>query len=47
MGWDALVGARPNKILIELSHNDRITIHGRSRPSTLLSELGRLGVKGS
>ncbi len=46
MGWDTLIGARPSKVLIELSHNDRITIHARSRQRELISALEHLGVKG-
>lgn len=47
MGWDALVAARPAKVLVELSHHDRITIHARSRQKALIARLERLGVKGS
>lgn len=46
MGWDTLVGARPCKLLIGLSHHDEISFHARSRPTELISKLERLGVKG-
>jgi hypothetical protein len=46
MGWDALVAARPAKVLIELSHNDLITIHARSQQRTLIAKLERLGLTG-
>jgi hypothetical protein len=33
-------------VLIELSHDDRISIHARSRNTDLLAALARVGVKG-
>jgi hypothetical protein len=45
MGWDTLVAARPAKVLVELSHDDRITIRARSRRRALIARLERLGVK--
>jgi hypothetical protein len=45
MGWDTLVGARPSKMLVELSHHDSVTIHARSRQTELISQLERLGLK--
>jgi hypothetical protein len=47
MGWDTLVAARPTKVLVELSHDDRITIHARSRQMALIAKLERLGVMAS
>jgi hypothetical protein len=45
IGWDTLVASRPAKVLLELSHHDRITVHARSRQPDLISALQRLGVK--
>lgn len=44
LGWDALVGARRSKVLIELSHHDTITFHSRSRPSQVMAALERHGL---
>ncbi|UPK07611.1 hypothetical protein [Bradyrhizobium sp. 170] len=45
MGWDTLIAAKPNKAAIHLSHDDRITIYARSRPSELIARLTALGLK--
>lgn len=45
LGWDALVAAAPHKGVLDLSHDDRITIYGRSRPSGLIADLQRLGLE--
>jgi len=45
LGWDALVAAVPHKGVLDLSHDDRITIYVRSRPSGLIVGLERLGLE--
>jgi hypothetical protein len=45
MGWDALIATKPNKAVIHLSHDDRITIYARSKPSELITRLTALGLK--
>ncbi|MDQ0467117.1 hypothetical protein [Labrys wisconsinensis] len=44
LGWDALIAAVPHKGVLDLSHDDRITIYARSRPSGLIVGLERLGL---
>ena len=45
MGWDALVASRPFKASLELSHDDRVTIHARTRQAALVAKLEQLGMK--
>jgi hypothetical protein len=45
MGWDALIAAKPSKLIIHLSHDDRISIYARSRPSDLFDTLRSLGLE--
>jgi hypothetical protein len=45
MGWDALMVAKPAKMIIQFSHDDRITIFARTRPSKLFAELESIGLK--
>lgn len=44
MGWDALIAAKPNKIAVQLSHDDRISIYARSKPTELVAGLAALGL---
>lgn len=45
MSWDTLIASKPTKIMIYLSHDDRITILARSRPSALIADLTALGLE--
>jgi hypothetical protein len=45
MGWDTLVGTKPAKVVVELSHDDWIRIFARSKQKVLLAKLDKLGVK--
>jgi hypothetical protein len=45
MGWDALIAAKPNKAVIQLSHDDRITVYARSKPGELFAGLTALGLQ--
>jgi hypothetical protein len=45
MGWDALIAAKPAKAVVHLSHDDRITIYARSKPSELIAQLTALGLE--
>jgi hypothetical protein len=43
-GSDAILIPRPTKVLIHLSHDDLISVHCRSTPTTL-SDLEALGLR--
>jgi hypothetical protein len=43
-GWDALIGAKPDRCVIHLSHDDRITIYARSTPARLIRTIEKLGL---
>jgi hypothetical protein len=44
MGWDALLGAKPARSVVHLSHDDRITISSRTTPVRLIARLEKLGL---
>ncbi|MEO1322301.1 MAG: hypothetical protein AAFV59_04760 [Pseudomonadota bacterium] len=44
LGWDALIGSNTSSPLIELSHNDKLTIHARQNFSTLADRFEKLGL---